>query len=480
MTQEFINSGFDTQKMIKLICKSRTYQLSIKTNQWNQGDDINYSHAVARRLPAEALYDAILRVTGTTSHIPGLPAGARAAQVLDGSVDLPSGFLELFGKPLRESACECERSSGLMLGPILNLVNGPIVADAIKDPTNRIAQLAVKAANDQQFIEELYLATLARSPNATEIKLGLKALQDADGDYKMLKARRDEQLQALKNLEKQIDARQPTWEKSLSMKTQWDILMPDPKRTFAKNRKGTTLQIAKDGVVFVTGANPNPEQYTVSVHSALKKITALRLDVLADDRLSDKGPGRAPNGNFVLSEVKASVRIPGGPQTRLLELHKPQATFSQDNFNIAGVLDGNLSTGWAIAPQFGKNHSALFELKQPLMQEKGADLVILLDQNFNGAQHNIGKFRLWATADPNPRLGDTLPQEMASILLTPPEKRSAMQQEKLAQYHRSNDAEWNRLNGQLLAEPLPVNHRVLGGQDLMWALINNPAFLFNH
>ena len=51
--------------MLRLICRSRTYQLSIEVNRWNDDDKINYSHAIARRLPAEVLYDAIHRVTGS-------------------------------------------------------------------------------------------------------------------------------------------------------------------------------------------------------------------------------------------------------------------------------------------------------------------------------------------------------------------------------------------------------------------------------
>src|SRR5436305_13153826 len=99
-----------------MICKSRVYQQSITTNRWNQDDEINYSHALARRLPAEVLFDAIHRATGSVSNLPGLPPGARAAQLLDSNVQLPGGFLQQFGKPPRESACECERSTTLMLG----------------------------------------------------------------------------------------------------------------------------------------------------------------------------------------------------------------------------------------------------------------------------------------------------------------------------------------------------------------------------
>src|SRR5262249_50082080 len=150
--------------LMKTILKSRTYQLAVTTNKWNAGDDINYSHAVARRLPAEVLYDTIYRATGSMSHLPGLPPGARAAQGLDGTVDLPSGFLDLFGKPVRESACECERSSSMMLGPVLNLVNGPIVGDALRDPSNRFPKMAAANPDDKKFVEEIYLAILNRLP----------------------------------------------------------------------------------------------------------------------------------------------------------------------------------------------------------------------------------------------------------------------------------------------------------------------------
>jgi len=135
LTEEFVKSGFDVRHMIKLITRSRTYQHSVSANKWNDDDKVNYSHALARRLPAEVLYDAIHRATGSVTRLPGLPAGSRAAQLLDSTQDVPGGFLDLFGKPPRESACECERVTGMQLGPVLNLVNGPVVADAIRDPS---------------------------------------------------------------------------------------------------------------------------------------------------------------------------------------------------------------------------------------------------------------------------------------------------------------------------------------------------------
>src|SRR5262249_49966529 len=157
----------------------RTYQLAIRTNKWNKDDDINYSHALARRLPAEVLYDSIHKVTGSVSRLPGLPPGSRAAQLPDSNVELPGGFLELFGKPARESACECERNGGMNLGPVLAMVNGPIVADAIKDPSNRITRIVTEQKDDAKAVAGIYLAVLNRYPTAKETEEGVKALRAA-------------------------------------------------------------------------------------------------------------------------------------------------------------------------------------------------------------------------------------------------------------------------------------------------------------
>ena len=128
--------------MMRTICKSRTYQLSVVTNKWNEDDEINYSHAIARRLPAEVLYDAIHRATGATSRsCRACRPGSRAAQLLDVGRDAAERVpRRCSASRPRESACECERSSGMMLGPVLKLVNGPTVADAIADPDNALDQ----------------------------------------------------------------------------------------------------------------------------------------------------------------------------------------------------------------------------------------------------------------------------------------------------------------------------------------------------
>jgi len=141
LTEEFIGSGFDVQHVLRLICSSRTYQLSVKTVPWNEDDTTNYSHAMARRLPAEVLFDALHRAVGSKSKFPGVPQGTRAAALPDSGVKLASGFLATLGRPPRESACECDRSNDLQLGPVMALVSGPTLSGAIADPNNELAKL---------------------------------------------------------------------------------------------------------------------------------------------------------------------------------------------------------------------------------------------------------------------------------------------------------------------------------------------------
>jgi hypothetical protein len=178
LTEDFVSHGLDTRHLIRTICQSRVYQHSIATNEWNADDTLNYSHAYAKRLSAEMLYDAIHRTTGSQLKLPGVPVGFRSVELADTSDELDSGFLEQFGRPARESSCECERGSGMMLGPVMKLVNGPTIANAVADPNNRIAKAVAADDDNARVVEELFLAILNRFPTETETAEGVAAIAE--------------------------------------------------------------------------------------------------------------------------------------------------------------------------------------------------------------------------------------------------------------------------------------------------------------
>jgi hypothetical protein len=465
LTSEFIASGFDMQHVLRLICKSRTYQLSIKTNKWNEDDTINYSHAVARRLPAEVLYDALQRTTGSTSRLPGVPAGYRAAQLPDVGVSLPSGFFEVFGRPPRESACECERSSGMMLGPVMTLVNGPTIAEAVGDPANAIAALVSREPDDAKVVDEIFLRVLNRPATPEEVTTGIAALHASAGEVLQLQTE-------LNEYQAKLDAGLPAWEASQAAPV-WTPLVPAD----SKSSAGATFAAGPDGAVAVSGAN-GKGTYTLTLNSELPNLTGIRLELLADPSLPAGGPGRAANGNVVLSEITATAAPKADPSKAApVKFKRAIADFEQSGYAVTVAFDGNPGSGWALAPQFGKDHFAIFELEQPLAGPQ--TLVLTLDQQHDDT-HTIGKFRLSATASSQPASVSKLPEAIAKILAIPAAQRDAAQQTALLAHYRSLDSNWMRLSTAVKqAAEQQKNVRLTGAQDLAWALINSPAFLFN-
>jgi hypothetical protein len=133
---------------------------------------------IPRRLPAETLLDAVYRVTGSVTKFPGVPSGTRAASLPDVGIKLPDGFLGTFGRPARETSCECERNGELQLGPIMALVSGPTVNNAISDPSNAVAKMAKAQKDDQQLINNLFLRILNRPASKNEVEQSLKLFAD--------------------------------------------------------------------------------------------------------------------------------------------------------------------------------------------------------------------------------------------------------------------------------------------------------------
>ncbi len=577
MTEEFVDSGFDVQRLVRLICKSRTYQLSIETNEWNEDDALNYSHAIARRLPAEVLYDALHRATGSKSKFPGVPAGTRAVQLPDAGVKEPSGFLAKFGRPPRESACECERATGMQFGPVMALVTGPTVGDAISDPKNDIAKLVATERNDGRLVDELFLRILGRPATKREVELGISAITDIAIDHEQLvkatqeyeksiaprvaeaekrrqaaiataetalmehekslaaqeaakekarTARIAARQKALDEYRKTLPERLAEWEKQQSAITRWVTL--DPQELKATN--GAKLTKEKDLSILATGKNGRGA-YEFTAATDLVGIKAVRIEVFGDDRLPKKGPGRAStDGNFVLTELRLTAAPKTDPsQAKNIALANAQADFSQGGYGVASAIDGKVepqNNGWAIAPQFGKNHVAAFDTKELVGFEGGPDspggtvLKFVLDQQFTSGEHSIGRFRISVTTAPGPTLLEGLPENIAAILALSDDQRNGEQKKALAKFYSDGDAERKKLEGALAAakkprpvdpklaelrkdlerkrQPLPVdprlaelrrevelsakqleNQRLTGAQDIAWALINSPAFLFN-
>jgi WD40 repeat protein len=576
LTGEFKKSGFNVRHVMRLICTSRTYQLSVETNPWNADDRVNYAHAIARRLPAEVLLDAVYRVTGVVSKFPGVAAGTRAAALPDSGIELPSGFLTTFGRPARESACECERSSGLQLGPVMALVSGPTVGDAISDPGNELAKLVALQSDDAKLIDALFLRILSRPATPAEVKTCRREMQTVEDDHgnlaqelgkretefalrrPVLERQRLSAIAAAEtalaayekesaparalaerkkaentaNLEADLKAYETTafakklaeWEKEKagSIVNRWMVLQA--KATSATNR--SVLSIQPDGSILVSGPNGSGS-VTITAETDLTGITGVRLEVLPDTRLPNNGPGRASDGNFVLSEIELSMASKANAKdAKPVKFASATADFSQEGFDVGEAIDGkvrNTENGWAVSPATGIVHWATFETAQPIGGEGGSTLTFKLHHRFRqdrNASWTLGRFRLSVTRSPKP-IGLSLPEDLRAILATASDVRSEPQRTALLAYFRGVDSELrNKLDAvnasklplpidpklkglrdqlELVQRPIAVDpvlanlrrdlemsvqqavrRRLTAAQDIAWALINSPSFLFNH
>jgi hypothetical protein len=475
LTQEFIDSGFNVQHLLRVICQSRVYQQSIATNRWNADDETNYSHALARRLPAEALFDAVYRATGSMPKMDGMPSGLRAVQQIDSQVQVSSDFLDVFGRPPRESACECERSGSMMLGPVLNLVNGPLLADAIKDPGNRVSSLVARERDDQKLVEEIFLSFLCRFPSKGELKSGVEAIQGSMAEFNRQKEEHAKHVAELEAYKRQAPKRVTAWEKDMKGGSVWETLQPRS----VKSAKGATLTKQPDGSILASGKLAYPDTYTLACEVPASGLTGIRLEALTDKSLPGMGPGRANNGNFVLSNIRVSF-MPEGGKAKPLALEQARADFSQEGFAPATVTDRSGTLGWAVYPQMGKRHVLALSLKAPIPAGKRGTLTITLDGKHPADQHILGRFRLSGTNVTGSLPLEGMPENITRILAIQKAKRSPQQVAELTQFVESRDEHYRQLEKAIADHPEPLDARLLGAQDLSWALLNSTAFLFNH
>jgi Protein of unknown function (DUF1549)/Protein of unknown function (DUF1553) len=160
--KKLVEYNFDFRRLVRDICNSETYQRSSSTNESNMLDDRNYAHAVIRRIPAENLLDCVSAVTESPDKFRGLPLGARAVQIADGTTS--TYFLTTFGRSTRNTVCDCEATTDPTLSQALHLLNGDAVHNKIQRGKTLSRWLNDEKLTPEQVIDRLYVRCLSRHP----------------------------------------------------------------------------------------------------------------------------------------------------------------------------------------------------------------------------------------------------------------------------------------------------------------------------
>jgi len=188
LEKDFVEHGYDYRHLIRKITASAAYQRDTTVNETNRRDEQNYSRFLFKRIDAEVLLDAVSQVTGVPEKFSGVAAGYRAIQLWDSGVS--HYFLKTFGRPLRVTACSCERTSSATVGQVLHMLNSPELQEKLSHKGGRIAKLTRSISDDVALVEELSLACFSRYPTAEEKEKLLAHLGDKQGEER-LKAAED-------------------------------------------------------------------------------------------------------------------------------------------------------------------------------------------------------------------------------------------------------------------------------------------------
>lgn len=229
----------------------------------------------------------------------------------------------------------------------------------------------------------------------------------------------------------QIQDEVTAWERDLGQaRAAWKVLVPRS----AESSDGTTLKILDDASVLAIDTIPEQETYTLSLAPPPGKITALRLELLTDDSLPQRGPGRQDNGNLHLSELEVYLGDDGGDR---LPIAKATSDFEQVDWGISRAIDQDPQTAWGIFPRTGQPHEAVFEFQQALTVRPQDKLRLVLKQ-WHGGRHLIGRFRLSIT-DTYPAKVSIVPAEISAILSLPAKQRTQAQLVELALFQRNSE-----------------------------------------
>lgn len=225
-----------------------------------------------------------------------------------------------------------------------------------------------------------------------------------------------------------------------------------------------TLSIAEDGAVLVSGEPADADRYSLLLAPPPGPLTGIRLLALTDESLANQGPGRAENGNFVITQLSArleperpsdaagaadSTPVADAPALeRAIEFVSAEADFSQAKFAPANVLNPDPKTGWAIAPQMGKPHTLSCFTSEPIVIPPGYRLRVMIDQQYGGG-HTLGRFRLLTLTGHDPLR--SLPEAVAAALRVAPIERSTEQARQIADHVAAQDSAAAELAKQLQA-----------------------------
>ena len=175
LERELVRSGYDLQHIYSVILTSGTYQQSTIPRSDHPDTEALFACYPVRQLDAEVLIDALCWISGTkesySSPIPEpftfIPEENRSINLADGSIT--SQFLEMFGRPSRDTGLFCERDNNPTDAQRLHLLNSSHVQNKIERSQRLNGLIRAAKGKKQTMISGIYLNILSRFPAPNEM-----------------------------------------------------------------------------------------------------------------------------------------------------------------------------------------------------------------------------------------------------------------------------------------------------------------------
>lgn len=241
------------------------------------------------------------------------------------------------------------------------------------------------------------------------------------------------------------------WETRLAEELgRWQTIQPET----ATALHGTELEIQSDRSVLARGNSPPQNTYTLTWEHGNAPIGALRVEVHPEASLPGQGPGRAGNGNFVISEVRLFLEGQNRewiPHPWSAAYASIEQTAGKENphgkWSAASAIDNDAqgsTWGWAILPETGKAQVLQLQLAKAVRSSR---FRLVIEQNHTNPKHTLGHFRI----STSPLLESPIeanesetsaaiwqvPEAIRTQVTIPQEDRTESQQQALTQYFQS-------------------------------------------
>ena len=259
--------------------------------------------------------------------------------------------------------------------------------------------------------------------------------RDKEIHDKNVAAIREKYREAKSSLQPQIEAWTQGMSSLIAANSSTPVQLHSLALVEAKTSSGAQLELQQDGSLLASGTLPDKDTYTLVVELPAEPVTGIRIEVLSHNSLDSLGPGRASSGNFVLTQCRGYVSDQKDfRKVTAVRFGAVESDFSQESFSADGVLSSIENSGWAIAPEVGRNHQLTAYTTQPLTTDNPKYLKIILEQQ-HGDQQVIGCLRMRSVSGFDPVRA--LPTAVIKAIRTDSADRSDQQQEVITEHFAS-------------------------------------------